>query len=508
MTVFPDVTPRDEHNLKLLANVHPPDWVNPEPAAKYNLVVVGAGTAGLVSAAGAAGLGAKVALIERHLMGGDCLNVGCVPSKTIIRSSHALADVRDAGRFGVQVPEGTRVDFAAVMERVRRIRAQISPHDSARRFRDEYGVDIFIGDGHFVGANAVEVDGKTLRFGRAVIATGARAVVPAVPGLVEAGFSTNETIFNLTEQPARLAVLGGGPIGCELAQTFARLGSAVTIIEQGEHFLPREDADAVAILVAAFRRDGVDLRLKTALKRVEVRGGTKVLHIETDGQSAALDADAILVGVGRAPNVEGLSLEAAGVLYGRHGVEVNDFLQTANPKVYAAGDVCSPYKFTHAADFMARAVVQNAFFGFAGRKRVSRLTIPWCTYTDPEIAHVGMYEHDAAAKGIEVQTFMVPMADVDRAVAEGEEEGFVKVHVKKGAATIVGATVVARHAGDMISELTTAMVGGVGLGTLASVIHPYPTQAEAIRKVGDAFNRTRLTPGRAKLLKRYFAWRR
>jgi pyruvate/2-oxoglutarate dehydrogenase complex dihydrolipoamide dehydrogenase (E3) component len=234
----------------------------------------------------------------------------------------------------------------------------------------------------------------------------------------------------------------------------------------------------------------------------------KVLHLETDGQPVTLEADAILVGVGRAPNVEGLALEAAGVRYGRHGVEVNDFLQTSNRRIYAAGDICSPYKFTHAADFMARAVVQNAFFGFAGKKRASRLTIPWCTYTDPEIAHVGLYEREAAAKRIEVRTFVVEMADVDRAIAEGEEDGFVKVHVKKGTDEIVGATIVARHAGDMISELTTAMIGKVGLGTLASVIHPYPTQAEAIRKAGDLYNRTRLTDGRARLLRRYFAWRR
>ena len=508
MTRLPEITPRDEHNLKLLGNVHPPDWVNPEPAECYNLVVVGAGTAGLVSAVGAASMGAKVALVERHLMGGDCLNVGCVPSKTIIRAARAVADVRSSLRFGVQVPEDVRVDFSSVMERVRRVRAQISPHDSARRFRDEYGIDIFLGDGRFTGPDTVEVDGTTLRFERAVIATGARAAVPPIPGLAEAGFLTNETIFNLTEQPSRLAVLGGGPIGCELAQTFARLGTRVTIIEMGAHFLPREDADAVAVLRVAFERDGVDVRLGTTLTRVETQSGAKVLHLDTGGRSATLEVDAILVGVGRAPNVDGLGLEAANVNHGRRGVEVNDFLQSSNRRVYAAGDVCSPHKFTHAADFMARAVIQNAFFGFAGKKRVSSLTIPWCTYTDPEIAHVGLYEHDAAARGIELTTFTVPMSGVDRAITEGEDEGFVKIHVKKGSDEIVGATVVARHAGEMISELTTAMVGKIGLGKLASVIHPYPTQAEAIRKAGDLFNRTRLTEGRSKLLRRYFAWRR
>ncbi|MEW6338550.1 MAG: mercuric reductase [Acidobacteriota bacterium] len=508
MSTHPDLTPRDEHNLALLANVHPEDWVNPEPDGRYNLVVVGAGTAGLVSAAGAAGLGARVALVERNLMGGDCLNVGCVPSKTIIRAARALADVRAARRFGVSVPDGAGADFAAIMERVRRVRAGISPHDSARRFRDEYGVDVFLGDGRFTGPDTVEVAGATLRFERAVIATGARAAVPPIPGLAEAGYLTNETVFNLTEQPARLAVIGGGPIGCELAQTFARLGSRVTIVEMMDQFLPREDQDAAAILRDALARDGVDIRLGTALARVESRDGARVLHLQRGGRDDAIEVDAILVGVGRAPNVEGLDLEAAGVRYGKNGVEVDDTLRTANPRVYAAGDVCSATKFTHAADFMARAVIQNAFFGFAGRKRASRLTIPWCTYTDPEIAHVGMYERDAAAGAIDVATFTVRMADVDRAIAEGETEGFVRIHVRKGTDEILGATVVARHAGDMISEITTAMAGKVGLGRLASVIHPYPTQAEAIRKAGDLYNRTRLTAGRARLLRRYFAWRR
>ena len=508
MSELPEIIPRDVHNRKLVANVHPDDWVNPTPEGRYNLVVIGAGTAGLVSAAGAAGMGARVALVERHLMGGDCLNVGCVPSKTLIRAGRALADVRAASRFGIQVPDGARADFAEVMARVRRVRADISPHDSARRFSDEYGIDVFLGGGRFVGPDAVRVGDATLRFERAVVATGARAVVPPIPGLAEAGFLTNETVFNLTELPARLAVLGGGPIGCELAQSFAQLGSRVTIVEMGQQFLPREDADAAEVLRAALERDGVDVRLATTLERVDTAAGFKRLYLSGDAQQSILEADAILVGVGRAPNVEGLGLEAAGVRYGRAGVEVDDFFRTSNRSVFAAGDVCSPFKFTHAADFMARAVIQNAFFGFAGKKRASRLTIPWCTYTDPEIAHVGLYEREAAERGVEVTTFTVEMAEVDRAIAEGDEDGFVKIHVRKGSDEILGATVVARHAGDMISEVTTAMVGKTGLGKLASVIHPYPTQAEAIRKAGDLYNRTRLTDVRAKLLRRYFAWRR
>lgn len=501
-----EISPADEHNRQLISNVHPPDWVNPEPAASYNLVVIGAGTAGLVTAAGAAGIGARVALIERNLMGGDCLNVGCVPSKSIIRSSRAAADVRDAHKFGINVPAGTEADFPAVMERLRRIRAGISQHDSTHRFK-ELGIDVFLGDARFAGSDTVEVAGKTLRFKKAVIASGARAIAPPIEGLREAGYLTNETVFNLTELPQRLLVIGGGPIGCELAQSFSRLGSAVTIVEVNAQFLSREDPDAATLLARSLEHDGIQIRLSTAVKRVAVSGGEKLVTLEKNGQQETLTVDEILVGVGRAPNVEGLNLESVGVEYDpRKGVVVNDKLQTTNPRIYAAGDICLQYKFTHTADAAARIVIQNALF--MGRKSVSALTIPWATYTDPEIAHVGLYEREAREKGIEVDTFQIPMSSVDRAIAEGEEEGFVKIHVKKGSDQILGATVVARHAGEMISEITLAMVAKVGLGTIASVIHPYPTQAEAIKKAADAYNRTRLTPFVKKLLAGWLAWTR
>ena len=508
MNVPPEFSPRDEHNRRLVENVHPPDWVNPTPASRYNLVVIGAGTAGLVSAAGAAGMGASVALVEKHFMGGDCLNVGCVPSKTLIRAGKAAADVRAATAFGVGVEGGLVVDFSAVMERVRRVRAEISPHDSARRFRDDLGVDVYLGGGRFTGPHTAEVEGATLRFERAVIATGARPAVPPIPGLAEAGPLTNDTIFNLTELPPRLAVLGGGPIGCELAQAFARLGSAVTVIEMAEQCLPREDPDAASLLAAVLVRDGVDLRLATTLAGVEHREHGALLHLRSAAGETILETDEILVSVGRSPNIGNLGLDSAGVETGPGGVVVDDHLRTTSPRIYAAGDVCSPHKFTHAADFMARAVIQNAFFGFAGKKRVSSLTIPWCTYTDPEIAHVGLSEGDAADQGIAIDTFTVPMSSVDRAITDDEDEGFVKIHTTKGSDRILGATVVARHAGELISELTTAMAGGIGLGRLASVIHPYPTQAEAIRRAGDLYNRTRLTERRGRILGGFFAWRR
>src|SRR6266516_3764624 len=463
------VTPADAHNGRLVSNLHPPDWQNPTPAPRYNLVVIGAGTAGLVTAAGAAGLGAKVALVEKHLLGGDCLNVGCVPSKAVIRSSRAAFDANAAGRFGVRLASPAQVDFPAVMERMRKLRADISPHDSAERFA-KLGVDVFLGEAHFAGTDTVHVAGQTLRFKRAVIATGARAVQPPIPGLAEAGYLTNETVFSLTQCPARLAVIGGGPIGCELAQAFQRLGSQVSLLHKNAHLLDREDMEAAALVQKAFIREGITLRLNARITRVERNRAGKLIRYELQGKEETLAVDEILAGAGRAPNIEGLNLEAAGVQYDRRkGVLVNDCLQTSNPHIYGAGDVCLAWKFTHAADFSARIVIQNALF--FGRKKASALTMPWCTYTDPEIAHVGLYERDARERGLEVDTYVREFKDVDRAVLDGERAGFVKLHVRKGRDEILGATIVARHAGEMISEISVAMATRLGLGGLASVIH-------------------------------------
>lgn len=489
---LPQTLPLDEHNKRLVQNVHPPDWANPEPSGRYNMVVIGAGTAGLVTAAGAAGLGAKVALIERDLLGGDCLNVGCVPSKALLRCAHAYADVRDAHQFGVNVPPGFAVDFPAVMERMRRLRAGISRHDSAARFRD-LGIDVYIGSGVFTGRNTVAVAGKTLKFSKACIATGALAAAPPIRGLTEAGYLTNETVFSLTELPQRLGVIGGGPIGCELSQAFTRFGSEVTLFEATNHILSREDRDAATRVESALLRDGTKIRCNAKIAGVRVEGSEKILEVDGEGGHEEVRVDEILVGVGRAPNVNGLGLEAAGVQFDdRKGVKVDDRLRTTNSSIYAAGDICFPYKFTHTADALARIVIGNALF--FGRGRTSSLTIPWCTYTDPEIAHVGLYPHEAEKKGIEMDTFTIEMSQVDRAILEGEDEGFLKVHVKKGKDQILGATLVARNAGEMISEISVAMAAGVGLGTIAKTIHPYPTQAEVIKKAADAYNRTRLTP--------------
>ena len=498
------VSPMDEYNQTLVSYVHPPDWVNPKPADCYDLVVIGAGTAGLVVAAGAAGLdlGLKVALVEKHLMGGDCLNVGCVPSKCIIRSSRVVAEMQDASAYGIHAPEHIEVDFPAVMERMRRLRASISPHDSVERFQN-LGIDVFLGSGCFSSNNTIKVGDNILRFKKAVIATGARAARLSIEGIEEAGYLTNETVFSLTEQPRRLALIGGGPLDCELAQAFRRLGCEVVLFHQSDRILNKEDADAADIVQNVFLREGINLMLDCHVQRVVKTSEGKTLYYSCNGQEDSLTVDEILVGVGRAPNVKGLNLEVVGVEYDqRQGVKVNDYLQTTNPKIYAAGDICMNWKFTHAADAAARIVIKNTLFSpfGLGRSKLSSLVMPWVTYTDPEIAHVGMYEREAREQGIEVNTIKIPLSDVDRAIADGEEEGFVKILHKKGSDEILGATIVARHAGEMISEVTTAIVGKLGLNTISSVIHPYPTQAEGIKKAADAYRRTLLTPNTKRLL--------
>lgn len=439
-------------------------------------------------------------------MGGDCLNVGCVPSKGLLRAAGALYHGRQASRLGVNGAEDLTIDFGRAMGRMQAVRAWISRHDSAPRFRDELGVDVFLGEGRFVGLDRLEVGGRTLSFRRAAICTGARAAVPLILGLAEAGFLTNETVFSLAALPPRLAVIGAGPLGCELAQAFARMGSQVHLLQRSDRILPREDPVVSGLLQERFGREGIKISLAARITRVERRGRQKVLFFEQQGKTAEVAVEEVLVGVGRAPNVERLGLEAAGVEYDSGGVKVSDRLQTANPRIFAAGDICSPYKFTHLADAQARLLIVNALFH--GRRNGSNPVVPWCTYTDPEVARVGLGEAEAREQGVEVDTLTVPLAEVDRARIDGETEGFARVHLKKGSDRILGATVVAPHAGEMISELTLAMTAGLGLKAVAATIHPYPTQAEVIRKLGDAYNRTRLTPRIRKALGFWCRWQR
>ena len=489
--VLAPLLPLGEANRRLRASVHPPDWRNPAPRKSYDLVVMGGGTAGLVTAAIGAALGAHVALVERHLLGGDCLNVGCVPSKALIRAARSWDAARRSARDFAGPEAGGPGDFAAAMERMRRIRADIGVHDSAARFRD-LGVDVFLGEGRFTGPERVEVAGAALHFRRAVIATGTRPAVPPIPGLEEAGYLTNETVFSLTAAPEHLLVIGGGPIGCELGQAFARLGSRVTVVERGDRLLSHDDPEAAAVVRRALERDGVEVLTGTEVVSAEAAGDERRLVVRRGDAERELTGDALLVASGRSPNVEGIGLEAAGVRFGRDGVEVDDRLQTSNGSVYAVGDVNGQWAFTHAADAQARMVVRNALF--YGRGKLSELVMPWVTYTSPELAHVGISAEDAAKRGDEVESITVPLSEVDRARLDGETEGFLRVHLQGGSDRILGATLVAEHAGEIISLLTAAMTAGTGLGRLGETVFPYPTQAEVVRKAADAWRRRKLTP--------------
>ena len=438
------LTPGDAHDQELLAQAYPGDWVNPTPDGRYNLVAIGGGTAGLVAAVGAAGLGAKVALVERRLLGGDCLNFGCVPSKAFLRGAHAAHAVTLAGDFGYATAARGAIDFAAVMERMRKLRSQISHHDSAARLKS-LGVDVFLGEARFISPTSLEVDAARLEFRRAVVATGTRPVEPNVPGLAELGYLTNETVFALAERPRTLIVLGAGPIGCELAQAFGRLGSEVHLVNDVDRLLPKEDPSAAEVVRQTLADEGIHLHLGWTAQRAERLGAGKSLVIARGSQQEVLIGDEILVAIGRRPVVDGLALPAAEVQVNDGGVIVNDFLQTTNRRIYAAGDVCTPVRFTHAADAMSRLVLQNALF--MGRKRFSKLNIPRTTFTDPQLAHVGLTPAEAERQHVAIDSYRVELADVDRAILDGETAGFGVVHTRKGSGRIVGGTIVAAQAG-------------------------------------------------------------
>ncbi len=503
----PQILPDDPFDEQLIRNVKPPQWTNPSPQGRYNLVVVGGGPAGLVCASGAAGLGARVALIERDLLGGDCLNVGCVPSKALVRSARAIVDARNAPELGVRVLGNAAVDFAEVMARMRRLRASLSPHDAAERFRS-LGIDVFLGQGIFIGPDRVSVSGQELTFAKAVIATGAHAAMPPIAGLASVRCLTNENVFTLTSLPNRLTVIGGGPIGCELAQSFARFGSKVCLLTRTNGVLPREDPNAAKLVADSFRRDGIRIVGNAEILRIDqtATGKNVVIEVGSDGPQQ-IECDEILLGVGRVPNVDGLGLEAAGVEFDpRHGIRVNRRLQTTNPRVFAAGDVCSEYKFTHAADAMARIVLRNALF--QGREKADSLVIPWCTFTDPEVARVGLDEKQASDRGMDIDVHVWSLEEVDRAILDDQTVGYFKVLTKKGTDRILGATIVASHAGEMISPITLAMTNRLGLRAIANTIFSYPTQSEGLKKVADSYNRSRLTPFVKWFFQKWLSWSR
>jgi pyruvate/2-oxoglutarate dehydrogenase complex dihydrolipoamide dehydrogenase (E3) component len=469
----------------------------------YDLIAIGGGTAGLVTAAGGAGLGARVALVERERLGGECLWTGCVPSKALLACARAAADTRRAARFGVHAGE-VRVDFAGVMRWVHEAQRRIAPHDSPDRFR-ALGVDVVEGSARFVDERTVAVGGRRLSAKRIVIATGSGPLIPPIDGLAAVPHYTNETIFSVERQPGALLVLGAGPIGLELAQAFARLGTAVTVVEQDSALLPREDAELAALLGAALREDGVDLKLGLAVTSVRVDGRGVVLECRSaSGAADEQRADALLVAAGRTSRTEELELERAGVATAAGDVRVDDHLRTTADGIWAAGDVTGGLRFTHVADYEARLVLRNALFPLAARRDYS--VVPWVTFTDPELAHVGLTEREAREQhGDRVDVWRRPFQDVDRAIADGATAGLVKL-VTDRRGKILGGHILGHAAGTMISEITLAMRRGLSVGDVAAAIHPYPTYPEAVRQAAELRLKARFT-GAARRLAQWFARR-
>ncbi len=492
------IAPDDAYNRALVERTHPGDWPVHAGEDRYDMVIIGGGPAGLVTAMGANGVGGRVAIIEKGLLGGDCLISGCVPSKALLKSAKVARSARKAAAFGVNTGE-VCVDFSAVMERMRSLRADISHHDAAERFQKE-GIDVYLGHGTFVGRDAIEVNGRRLTFKRAVIATGAHARRPNLPGVEDANVLDNESLFALTELPKRIVVVGGGVIGCEMAQAFAAFGSEVTLIELGDRVLPRVAEDASRVLESAMRSDGVTLMHNTNVTAFERAGDDSIVVASVDGEEVRVAADAVLVSIGRVPNMSGLGLDIAGVEVHKRGIEVDDFMRTSNARVFAIGDVASKYQFTHAADAMARMVVRNALF--FGRKRHSALVVPSCTFTEPEVATVGQTQ-----AGPDHQVFRANASDLDRTVLDGNPDGFLEV-VSDGSGAILGATAVGERAGELINTVALAMTQGVSLSAIAEQVFAYPTESELIKRTGDAFNRTRLSATAASVLKTIIGLRR
>ena len=470
-----ELFPSDANNQRTINQGHPPDWRNPA-GGDYELVVIGGGPTGLVAAMTAAAEGHRVAMTEQFLTGGTCVNFGCTPSKALIRCARAVNEAGRGADFGFGLTAPAKVDFAKVMERVRRIRSMSSAGDAVQVVAG-HGVDVYLGHTRFTKPNAVMVDGRELRFDKAVIATGSRPAAPAIEGLREGDYLTNETVFSLTELPRRLLVLGGGPLGCELAQAFRRLGSEVDLVHSGSNLSPKDEPEAGELLRRQFERDGI--RLHFEFKAVGAANRRLAAHGPTGTQQ--FEYDTLLMGVGRKANIEDLGLETAQIRIKNGGVEVDAYLTTSNPAVYAAGDVAFPEKYTHAAMATARLCVANALDG--ANRRAHDLVIPHCTYTDPEVASVGLTPLRAAEEGVAMDTHRLDLSKVERAFIDGEEEGFASIYTRKGTSTIVGATLVAAHAGEMISELTLAVTSKLTMEALAETVHCYPTQAEVFQRI-------------------------
>ncbi len=474
---------------------------------KYNVVVIGAGTAGLVTSAGTVGLGGRAALIEAKKMGGDCLNYGCVPSKALIASAKLIQRIRHAETMGLE-PTEPSFRFEKVFERMRKRRAKIEPHDSVERF-EGLGVDVFQGRAKFVSPHEVEIDDGTRLTGRNfVIATGTRALVLPIPGLDTVPFHTNETIFDeMHEAPRSIMILGGGPIGCEFAQVMRRLGVEVQLVELAPRLLPRDDTDASALIAKRFADEGIQVHIGTKATRFERQGELTIATVEDQDGERQISAEALLVATGRTPNVEGLGLEQAGVEFTRRGVTVDKTLTTSQSHIFACGDIAGPYQFTHTADYQARIVIRNILIPWV-KAKADYTWVPWVTYTDPEVAHCGLTEEQAEKDNVAYDVYRFDWDDLDRAITDSETTGFIKILTKKGKDAIVGATVTGVHAGEVMHEVLVAAKHGIGLSKLSSTIHAYPTLSSSIQRVADSFQKTRLTPTAAAVFKWLYRRRR
>ena len=472
-----------------------------------NIIVIGGGAAGLVTSYIAAAVKAKVTLIEKHKMGGDCLNTGCVPSKALIRSAKFVAQQKRAEEFGMK-SANVDFDFADVMERVQRVIKTIEPHDSVERYTG-LGVDVIEGAARIVSPYKVEVNGQTLTTRNIVIATGARPFVPPMPGLEEAGYLTSDTIWNLRELPKRLVVLGGGPIGCELAQCFARLGSDVTQVQNKPRIMDREDEDVSEMVMVRFKNEGIDLRVSHTAKAVRMQNGDKYLICEHQGEEVKIPFDEILIALGRAANTQGFGLEELGVrLSPRKTLDVNGFMQTNYPNIFAGGDVAGPYQFTHTAAHQAWYAAVNALFGDFKKFKADYSVIPWATFTDPEVARVGINEQEAKERGIAYEVVRYGIDDLDRAIADEEAHGMVKVLTVPGKDKILGVTIVGEHAGDLLSEYVMAMRHGIGMNKILGTIHIYPTLAEANKYAAGEWKRAHAPEAVLKWVEKFHRWRR
>jgi len=469
----------------------------------YDLCVIGGGAAGLVVAAGAATLGAKVVLVEKNALGGDCLHYGCVPSKTLIHSAKVAHTIRSAGRFGIPA-QAPLIDLSAVMQRVQFVIKQIEPNDSPERFA-ALGVNVIFGAGRFTAPDTFAVNDRLLYAKKFVIATGTRPAVPPLPGVEQIPYLTNETLFAVQEDIRHLLILGAGPIGCEMAQSFTRLGSRVTLFDLAPRLLPREDEDIGAVVSAQFKQEGIDLHLGIRVIKVEYLDGEVRVLLESPRQGQYwLSGSHLLIAAGRLPNLENLGLDKAGVEISNGKLVVDARLRTSNKNIYACGDVAGPYLFTHIAEHQAGVVLRNALFHWPSKAQAGN--IPWCTYTDPELARVGLSETEALQQGIKHRVYRFPFADIDRAVTEGETAGMAKIITTPGG-KLLGACIVGPHAGELIAEYVLAISKGMKAADLSNTIHIYPTLAQINRRVADQRLKEALTPRRKQWLKWIFGWR-